>query len=290
MKKIVFLILLFFSLSLVNAKEQIFSEFTYGVINNEYINGVDITEDSGYIVVGFTSSDTLTEVKYNTNRYIGKTSAFITRYDKKNNVVWSKTYDGNNGDIFVDVVSLDDGSFVVVGYTNSTDISGIESHGNIDTILVKYDKEGNLLWQRSYGGKNDDVLQSIISTNDGGFAAVGFSSSDDLGFNYSEITDSILVKFDSNGEFEWHKMYACASYDEFNSLVQDKDGNYYVAGYQRSDNIILKYDKDGEIASEGNICESWLDCLLQDEYYYIDPPKTTGREYFSSKYIENYKK
>lgn len=48
-----------------------------------------------------------------------------------------------------------------------------------------------------------------------------------------------------------------------------------------------KYDKDGEIASSGNICESWLDCLLQDEYYFIDPPKTTGREYFSTKYIEN---
>lgn len=48
-----------------------------------------------------------------------------------------------------------------------------------------------------------------------------------------------------------------------------------------------KYDKDGLIAAEGNICESWLDCLLQDEYYFIEPPKTTGREYFSTKYIEN---
>lgn len=48
-----------------------------------------------------------------------------------------------------------------------------------------------------------------------------------------------------------------------------------------------KYDKDGEIAREGNICESWLDCLLQDEYYFLNPPKTTGREYFSTKYIEN---
>ncbi len=48
-----------------------------------------------------------------------------------------------------------------------------------------------------------------------------------------------------------------------------------------------KYDKDGEIALNGNVCESWLDCLLQDEYYFIEPPKTTGREYFSPKYIEN---
>lgn len=47
------------------------------------------------------------------------------------------------------------------------------------------------------------------------------------------------------------------------------------------------YDKDGEIAKSGNISSSWLDCLLQDEYYFKNPPKTTGREYFSPQYIEN---
>ncbi len=49
----------------------------------------------------------------------------------------------------------------------------------------------------------------------------------------------------------------------------------------------LPYDKDGEIAKEGTISDSWLECLLQDEYYFMDPPKSTGREYFSPKYIEN---
>lgn len=49
----------------------------------------------------------------------------------------------------------------------------------------------------------------------------------------------------------------------------------------------LPYDKDGEIAKEGTISDSWLECLLQDEYYFINPPKSTGREYFSPKYIEN---
>lgn len=49
----------------------------------------------------------------------------------------------------------------------------------------------------------------------------------------------------------------------------------------------MPYDKDGKIALSGNVCESWLDCLMQDDYYYKNPPKTTGREYFSPKYIEN---
>lgn len=48
----------------------------------------------------------------------------------------------------------------------------------------------------------------------------------------------------------------------------------------------MPYDKDGEIANSGVICDSWLECLLQDEYYFTEPPKSTGREYFSPEYIE----
>ena len=49
----------------------------------------------------------------------------------------------------------------------------------------------------------------------------------------------------------------------------------------------LSYDKDGKIASEGIVSDSWLECLLQDEYYFLEPPKSTGREYFNAIYIEN---
>ena len=48
-----------------------------------------------------------------------------------------------------------------------------------------------------------------------------------------------------------------------------------------------KYDKDGLIAKSGQISDSWLKYLLNDEYYFKKPPKTTGREHFSVEYIEN---
>lgn len=49
----------------------------------------------------------------------------------------------------------------------------------------------------------------------------------------------------------------------------------------------LTYDKDGEIAKKGTVCESWLSALCEDKYYFMTPPKTTGREYFNPSYIEN---
>ena len=47
------------------------------------------------------------------------------------------------------------------------------------------------------------------------------------------------------------------------------------------------YDYNGELAEKGNINEDFLNYLLKDEYYFKEPPKTTGREYFSAEYFEN---
>ena len=49
----------------------------------------------------------------------------------------------------------------------------------------------------------------------------------------------------------------------------------------------LPYDKNGEIASTGKIDDVWLNSLLEEPYYSITPPKTTGRELFNSNYAEN---
>lgn len=76
----------------------------------------------------------------------------------------------------------------------------------------------------------------------------------------------------------------CQNYDTFgfdtglgNIMIDYCMGKYYGKAY----------DKDGEVASNGVICDNWLECLLSDEYYFQEPPKSTGREYFSPEYIEN---
>lgn len=47
-----------------------------------------------------------------------------------------------------------------------------------------------------------------------------------------------------------------------------------------------EYDKDGLVAAQGNVDELWLDYLLEENYYDMQPPKTTGRELFSPEYAE----
>lgn len=46
------------------------------------------------------------------------------------------------------------------------------------------------------------------------------------------------------------------------------------------------YDKDGEIAQSGKLNEKLFSFLKEHEYYQVSPPKSTGREIFGEKYIE----
>ena len=48
----------------------------------------------------------------------------------------------------------------------------------------------------------------------------------------------------------------------------------------------IPYDKDGRIACSGVIDEDWLEMLLKEPYYALNPPKTTGRELFNDLYAE----
>lgn len=46
------------------------------------------------------------------------------------------------------------------------------------------------------------------------------------------------------------------------------------------------FDRDGAWARSGNINKAWLDVLLADPYFNRQPPKSTGREYFNSDWLD----
>ncbi len=47
------------------------------------------------------------------------------------------------------------------------------------------------------------------------------------------------------------------------------------------------YDEDGLIARSGKICDKILDELMEDEYFKMLPPKSTGREKYNKEFLTN---
>lgn len=80
------------------------------------------------------------------------------------NLEWEKGWGGSYGDSFNSIALLEENNLIVVGHSSSLNIDF-----NSDAILVKYDKDGNVLWQKNYGGNNYDSFMSTLYSKDGNF-------------------------------------------------------------------------------------------------------------------------
>jgi hypothetical protein len=81
---------------------------------------------------------------------------------------------------FSDIRQTDDGGFIATITSASTDIPGITNHGGFDYYLIKLNANGDVLWQKMYGGSGSDIVSSIDQTSDGGYVVMGTSDSTDI--------------------------------------------------------------------------------------------------------------
>ena len=210
------------------------------------------TQDGGFIVSGYSQSTDIEELP---NK--GESDAIIIKYDKDGNVLWQKSWGGKSWEKFYDILETQEGGFVVCAYSLSTDIEGIENKGYEDAIIVKYDKDGNMLWQKSWGGNGDDDFNGILQTQDGGFIVCAYSLSTNIeGIENKGYEDAIIVKYDKDGNMLWQNSWGGNNEEEFTGILQTQDGGYIVYGASGStdiegkgsgDAIIVKYDKDGNL-------------------------------------------
>ena len=155
---------------------------------------------------------------------------------------WAITYGGSDWDEALLIQETDDGGYIVAGYTYSF------GAGNEDIWVLKLDEDGNVEWQKTYGGSDEDWAHSIQQTSDGGYIVAGYTYSFGAGEG-----DFWVLKLDENGNVEWQKTYGGSDYDRAKSIQQTDDGGYIVAGSTYSfgagyyDFWVLKLDENGEI-------------------------------------------
>lgn len=86
---------------------------------------------------------------------------------------------GTEPDYAESIVPSADGGYVVAGSTASTNGDVVGNDGGADIWLVKLDVQGNLVWQKTYGGSKGDISFCINNTSDNGFVVVGYTWSND---------------------------------------------------------------------------------------------------------------
>lgn len=140
----------------------------------EYVRTVHQTSDGGFLVVGSADSED-GDVTGNHGAY----DCWVVKLDGTGELQWKKCYGGTSWDTSAGAFSTDDGGFILMCETSSDDGDISFSQGNSDAWLVKIDAEGEILWQKTYGGSNNDGAHNIEPTLDGGLIMLGFTNSND---------------------------------------------------------------------------------------------------------------
>ena len=153
---------------------------TYGGNGEDAAFSLIQTTDGGYAVSGGTDS-----------QGAGGTDAWVIKLDKQGNQVWDKTYGGSGNDVALSLIQTTDGGYAVAGATFT------KGSGEVDFWVIKLDKQGNQIWDRTYGGSRDDEAFSLIQTTDGGYAVAGGISSKGAG-----NSDAWVIKLDENGNLK----------------------------------------------------------------------------------------
>lgn len=224
------------------------------------------TED-GFALAGFTTGD------------FG--NIWIAKIDDNGTEVWSKTFGGQTDCAGRAIMLSPDGGYVVAGYINDTNMNT-----DYDFLLCTFDAQGNMLWNKTYGGAESDKAYAIITASNG-YVIAGDTRSKGAG-----DADAWIVKVDCNGNLLWDKTVGGSNFDEATCISSTTNGEYLVGGWTMSfgngqrDFWLFKLDDLGNLlwsctVGRSNYEEAYAVCeVSSNEFVMTGWTKSIGNGYY----------
>lgn len=186
------------------------------------------TNDGGYLITGYKTIERWIDV-----------DLVMIKTDADGNKEWDKIYGGPLYEVAITVYQTNDNGYIIAGETDA--IGAVKDDG----WLVKTDSSGNMLWNKTFGGKQIDYCYDFIVADDNGFILC-------LTLNLLGMTgdkdDIQIVKTDSDGNVEWSQMYSSDLAEIGHGISSTSDGGFIICGCSggsfdssRADGLIVKY-------------------------------------------------
>jgi hypothetical protein len=167
----------------------------------------------------------------------GSGDYWVVKLNNIGAIQWQKSFGGSSAESAFGIQQAIDGGYILNGYSSSSDGDVTINKGGTDFWVLKIDGTGNIQWQKSLGGNNDDRGWSVIQNQEGDYVVYGSSNSvnGDVGANNGD-RDFWVVKLSTLGDIIWNNTFGGFDLDACHALRQAPDGGYLLAGNCFSNN------------------------------------------------------
>lgn len=187
----------------------------------DWINAIQATDDGNVFMVGYSNSTDLARPNH------GELDAIAIYLDANFDTVWTYVGGASGPDAFIDVVKTSQG-YLTCGYKTGATTEK-------DLWLVHFDEKGQIIWDKTIVGENDDQAFGIAAMSDDRFAVTGFSNSSDIPIGQTKAGhDGFIFQLDLNGEVIWSNSYPGGSVDFLMDVIVGADQIIYAAGFSKS--------------------------------------------------------
>ena len=239
----------------INSSGDVIWSKNYGFSGHDHAHKIIQTSDGGYFVVGFSeysgiegSGGTQNNgegheighkgVQHGSGEFIG------VKINSQGEFMWYRYFGGTQNDRVNDVVEANDGGFLMVGFSESSDFDINDNKGSYDFWVVKLQSNGSLAWKHNYGGSGIDQAFGVVKTNNNSYLIVGRSNSDDKDISVSlGGFDAWVIHIDDHGHLIWNKSFGGSEFDSAEQIRMLSNGNFGIVGNTRS---ILNNNNKGE--------------------------------------------
>ncbi len=180
----------------------------HGTSGDDEARFVEVLPDNSFIVAGSSTAGGL-----------GGVDAMLVKFSADGTVEWSKSYGGSGNEFFMHILACSDGNYLAVGETTSF------GAGNVDIYVVKFDGNGNVVWERTCGGASVETARGVCEVSNG-YVISGGTQSFGAG-----SWDIFVEKLNLSGSSLWSKAWGTGGGDVAGEIVPATNGEVWVSGF-----------------------------------------------------------
>ena len=220
-------------------------------IGTEYYRTVGVDSQNNFFVAGIfmNTVDVDPTAKQELKTAKGNYDLFLSKFKSDGTYLWTKTMGAPGSSVYPYNIEFDSKDNIYLGGSANGTVNFntegivIKTSGSFDSFMAKYDNSGNFLWVKTVTSPFNSQFTDWSIDRSGNAYGFGYTNGamnidpggtnqmvNSTGFVSTGNHDAVVVKYSSDGNFQWGKGIGGSSGDDGYGVATDSSNNVYLSG------------------------------------------------------------